>query len=188
MKNLIICAVVVVLSACTTPMQSGSTCVVEDEYFQAHRSIAWSDDYARISQDPLDAIAPVTLEQIRMEIQAQFTEIGFDFVADAADAEMLVSFVVATRQEISTGAYAYPDGYWWGVYRDPVVVVQSTTTERREAYLAIDLTEARSERPLWRGWAQQPVYDANRNNPAPLIKKAVTSILTELPGAARPAS
>ena len=119
-------------------------------------------------------------------VKGALEALGFDFVADAADAQMLVSFVVATRQEISSGSYAYPDSYWWGVYGHPMVVIHEST-ERREAYLAIDLAEAKTSRPLWRGWAQQPVSPANRSNPVPLIKKAVTSILDELPGAARPA-
>lgn len=186
MKPIILSALLAILAGCTTTMESGSACVVEDEYFQVNRAMAWSEDYARISQDPLDAIAPVTLEQLRLEIQAQLEALGFDFVADAADAQMLVSFVVATRQEISSGSYAYPDSYWWGVYGHPMVVIHEST-ERREAYLAIDLAEAKTSRPLWRGWAQQPVSPANRSNPVPLIKKAVTSILDELPGAARPA-
>jgi hypothetical protein len=57
----------------------------------------------------------------------------------------------------------------------------------KEACLAIDLLEADTNRSLWRGWAEKPVRESDRDHPGPLIRDAIASILTELPGAARPA-
>ena len=76
-------------------------------------------------------------------------------------------------------------GYWWGRHPHPVLVIQENRTVT-DAYLAVDLTDARSGRALWRGWAQQAVSAADRQSPAPLIEQAIGSILEHLPQAALP--
>jgi len=170
---------ILLLNACST-LQSGSTCVVEDDYFAANRNLAWSEDFAKISGDPLNAIGPVTLEQIRLEVERQFGALGYNFTNEQTSVDMRVSFVVATREEIVNGAYVYNDPYCWGNFRHPVF---TSTTERifKEAFLAIDLVDVKTDRSVWRGWAEQPVNGYDRNNPESLIKSAITSILAELP-------
>ena len=184
MSRLGLLLLAIALTACTT-IETGSMCIADESYFEGRRSLAWAEDFAQITNDPLDAIAPVTLEQIRMQVEAEFRTLGFDFT-DASQADMIVSFVVATHTEVTRDYYATHGTYWWGVYGRPSVMVQ-TAEQRKEAFLAIDLAEAGTNRALWRGWAEKPVYPADRNDPTPLIREAVASILTELPGAAKPA-
>lgn len=172
-----------VLGACAQ-ITTGSACVAEDDYFIGQRTLSWAPDFAQITHDPLDAIAPVTLEQIRAETQRQFELLGYEFVSDIEASDMTLSFVVATRQEIVRGSYADRHPFWWGVYGEPSVVYYAEPI--KEAFLAIDLSESSTNRPLWRGWAEKPVTPSDRADPTPLIESAVASILTELPGAARP--
>lgn len=171
------------IGACTQ-IQTGSACVADDDYFIGQRILAWAPEFAQITHDPLDAIAPVTLEQIRRETQRQFELLGYSFTNDVDASDMMLSFVVATRQEIVRGSYAERHPYWWGVYGEPSVVYYNQPV--KEAFLAIDLAESGTNRALWRGWAEKPVTPSDRADPAPLIESAVASILTELPGAARP--
>jgi hypothetical protein len=70
-----------------------------------------------------------------------------------------------------------------GVDQQPVVVGGLQTY--KEAYLAIDLLEAGTLRPLWRGWTEKSVRESDRDEPEPLIRTAIASILAELPGAVR---
>lgn len=169
---------ILALTGCTA-MRSGSSCTVEDAYFSSHRTFAWSDDFARVTKDPLDAIAPVTLEQIRAEISAQLQTLGFIVTDNVHSADVMVSFVVATRQEYMGTTYVdyYP---WWGVHRYPVLV-QYQGRKASEAFLAIDLQESMTGRPLWRGWAEKSVSPSDRRASEVIIKEAVASILTHLP-------
>ena len=174
-----------VLTAGCTTMQTGSSCVVDDAYFTGRQVLAWSADAAKVSQDPTDAIAPVTLEQIKVELERQLTALGYRFVTEPNNAAMTISFVVATHQQQADGSYFYYEGYWWGGHPHPAFVIRENRTVT-DAYLAVDLTDARSGRALWRGWAQQAVTAADRRTPAPLIAQAVSSILAHLPQAALP--
>lgn len=162
-----------------TSMRTGASCTVEDEYFLNHLAFAWAEDFVQISDDPLDAIAPVTVEQIKEEVTHQFEGLGFQFAGDPKDADMLLSFVVATRQEF-VGATPHSIHPWWGVYRYPT----STHYDGRlasEAFLAIDLLEAGTQKPLWRGWAETTVTKSDRQRPETIIRDAVSSILAHLP-------
>lgn len=167
-----------VAAACST-VRSGSSCIVEDAYFSQHRTFAWSDDFGRVTHDPLDAIAPVTLEQIKQEITTQLLALGFLVTDNIHSADVMVSFVVATREELSGATYTdyHP---WWGVYRYPVIVQYDGPADS-EAFLAIDLIETGTQRPLWRGWAEKSVTSADRRAPESVIAEAVASILTHLP-------
>ncbi len=178
-KTSITLFLILLLNACSS-MQSGSTCVVEDDYFSENRTLIWADEFARVSSDPLNAIGPVTLEQIKMEVEQQFQTLGYYFALEETSADMRISFVVATREEIVKGSYVHHDPYCWGNFHHPNFV---TNTEHlsKEAFLAIDLVEVKTGKSVWRGWAEKPVNDYDRHNPAALMKEAITSIVEELP-------
>jgi hypothetical protein len=170
---------ILLLNACSS-VQTGSTCVVEDDYFDENRELTWADEFAKIGGDPLNAIGPVTLEQIKMEVERQFQTLGYNFADDETSADMRISFVVATREEIVRGTYVYHDPYCWGNFRHPDFMSDREQVSK-EAFLAIDLVEVNTGRSVWRGWAEKPVNDYDRHNPELLMKEAITSILAELP-------
>mgnify|MGYP005730171061 CR=1 FL=1 len=173
----------VLLSSCAG-IRTGSVCIAEDEYWAGQQFLAWAEGYAYVGSDPLYAIAPVTVEQIKDEAERQFEMLGYRFTDDAAVADMELSFVVATSEELISISDA-EDTYWWGVAGAPNKGYGGVGSVK-EAFLAIDLVDAGSRRPLWRGWAEKTVAPTDREDPMPLIEEAVASILAELPAAARP--
>jgi len=181
-RFIVILATGAILSGCAT-IKSGSH---HDE------SVAFTDysTFTWIAENPLilgagdqPSISPLSQKKIVQAIENELSRKGFTYTADADDADFVVSYTVGTRERIDERSYpvAYR-GIWdwhkYGRYYYQTEVVHRVYTE---GTLGIDIFDGRSKQPVWHGWARKSVASADRDDPAPVIKKAVAAIIKRFP-------
>jgi hypothetical protein len=180
MKALLTIALISLVVACATPMRARSDFDSGND-FSRYQSFAWID------ADPLIApagegqrVSPLNRRRIVEAIESQLAAKGFRRVADAPDADFVLSYTVGARDRIDVQSYPVRfRGAWnwgWGyVGRDADV------STYREGTLAIDVFDARTNQPVWHGWATKRITERDVENAAEQIPIAVAAILAKFP-------
>jgi hypothetical protein len=172
----------ILLSGCAT-IRTGSH---QDE------TVAFSDysTFAWIAENPLilgagekSSISPLTQKKIVQAIENELSRKGFTYTEDPDQADFVVSYTVGTRERIDETSYpvAYRGAWGWhmyGRYYYQTEVVHRTYTE---GTLGIDVFDGKTKQPVWHGWASKSVTSADREDPSPVIKKAVAAIIKRFP-------
>ncbi|HXC57949.1 MAG TPA: DUF4136 domain-containing protein [Steroidobacteraceae bacterium] len=173
----LLAATLFLAAACTT-IPAGS-----DRYsganFDAYRTYAW------ISNDPLVKLAgtqqdvsALTVRRLREAIEAELSAKNYKKVDAAAQADFVVAFSVGTRDRLDAQSYPLPyRGPWeWESHHNDVEVNTYV-----EGTLSVDVFDGASKQPVWHGWATKVITNEDKSNPAPVIQRAVSTILAPFP-------
>ncbi len=170
------------LSGCAT-VNSGSH-HDESATFGHYQTFAWiADDPLIVGAGGQAAISPLSQKKITVAIENALNEKGFTHTANPDQADFVVAYTVGTRERIDARSYpnAYQGAWGWhmyGRYYYQTEVVHRTYTE---GTLGIDIFDGKTNQPVWHGWARKSVTSADRNDPSPAIRKAVTAIIKRFP-------
>jgi len=170
-------AALLLMSAC-------ETIHVQTDYNQSF-SFAGHDTFAWVSEHPMVIhsvdVSPLAEGRIEQAIISAMQAKGVRYVADAADAELLVGFSVSAKEKISVTSVPYPGPYWgpypWvGAYYDTVDVHQYSVGR-----LTIDIFDIAEKLPVWHGSATKnigvdPVVQGKQ-----VASEAVPKILAKFP-------
>ena len=169
-----------VLSGCASTIETFSD-RDNNVDFSVYETFAWIDEHPMVSAPDVAAASNPFMEpRIQDAIQRELTLRGYRYVQDAANADVVVSFSVGGRKDISVESYpvAYRHRWTWGgAYIGESVSVESTT----EGVLAIDVFDAETRSPIWHGTAKKSLTAAEANLRGSVIQDAVAAILTEFP-------
>ncbi len=106
---------------------------------------------------------------------------------DSNNPDLLVNFVVSTRETISSRPSAGTSVSFrgsrygtWGGYSMGVSTSTNDIVQRTEGSVAIDLVDRASNTLVWEGVARGRVTDRDRENLQPALDAAVTQILARL--------
>lgn len=108
-------------------------------------------------------------------------------VRDDADPDLLVNFIGATKEKISSRPTATPSAYYgrsrygtWGGYG---VGMGSSTevVQRTEGTLSVDIVDAERDELVWEGAATAVVTDEMRRNLREGLTSAIRDIFAEFP-------
>jgi hypothetical protein len=172
----------VLLSGCAT-IKTGSH-QDESAAFSDYSTFAWiADNPLILGAGEQSAISPLSQKKIVQAIENELSRKGFTYTVDPDRADFVVSYTVGTREKIDETSYpvAYHGTWGWhmyGRYYYQTEVVHRTYTE---GTLGIDVFDGKTKQPVWHGWASKSVTSADREDPSPVIQKAVAAIIKRFP-------
>ncbi|MDX1570919.1 MAG: DUF4136 domain-containing protein [Xanthomonadales bacterium] len=173
--------VILVVTGCASPVKTGMD-YNEAADFGAYRTFAWMETAPAGSEG--GAVSPLTLHRIRSSLEETLIQKGFELTPDLANADIVVTFVVGTRDKISASSYprsftVHRRGWvWCGPFcYDDEVIVRTYT----EGTLSVDMFDAETRTPVWHGWASKTITESDRDNPREAIKMAVEQLLEPFP-------
>jgi hypothetical protein len=123
---------------------------------------------------------PVTEKRVMEAIELYLTQKGFEIVDLSPTADFAVSFTVGARNKIDVHTDpAVIDGSWrWGKsYFGPTVIEDQYV----EGVLSIDESDVQARTPVWHGYAEKRLTDADFANRSETVNMAVSEVLAEFP-------
>ena len=169
-------ALLLPLAACTGMRATSDRFPGAD--LSGYRTFAWiAEDPQILARGAESPISSLTARRIRVAVEAAMLAKGYRMEA-AADADIVLAFIVGTRDRIEAQSYPFDyRGPWlWhghGEGRDLRVY--------REGTLTIEVFDRTSRQPVWRGTTTKEVTSADAANPGPAIQEAVAAILAKFP-------
>ena len=176
-RAVVFAALLLVVVACATTK-------IETDYYESF-SFAGHDTFAWISEHPLvvrsDDVSPFAEGRIQQAIIDTLQRKGIRYVADSADAKLLIGFSVTAKKRISVTSAPYPwphwGGYpWVGAYYESVDVRQYA-----QGRLTIDIFDTEDKLPVWHGSATKNVDIDDEQKGKGMAHEAVGAILAGFP-------
>lgn len=170
-------ALLLLVAACATTK-------VDTDYYEPF-SFAGHDTFAWISEHPMVAhsvdVSPFAEGRIQQSIINTLEQKGIRYVADPADAKLLIGFSVSAKEKISVTPAPYPGPYWggypWvGAYYHGVDVHQYA-----QGRLTIDIFDTEGQLPIWHGSATRNVGIDDEVKGKGKANETVGAILAEFP-------
>ena len=181
-RPLLLVSLLLLLAGCSSVRVTQDYAKTAD--FSAYRVFAWDMPRHRETGDPrLDD--PLVHRRIQQAIESQLAARGYRFVAEPAQADLLVRYhtLMEDRIEASHSSVTVGTGYWWS--RTGVAVgldYPYGAREYDEGTLLIDFVTPGSGELIWRGTGVRPLADA----PTPeerdeIVNDVVQRILAQYP-------
>ena len=145
--------------------------------FDKYRNFAWESDnpmkVAKAIAEPQDSLQPRIMTAIRTRLESA----GFEQVDTIAEADFLLSFTVGSREmsAAQTSADTVGRGGWATAYHG------GSTADYAQGMLAIDISDAEQQRPVWRGMHGVNILHSDQDYVDSLIGNAVDEILSNFP-------
>ena len=168
------------VSACQAPLQSGSQCVVEPEYFGHIDTVVWRGENRGFDlQDETGYVSPIVADLLRQAVVAELANKGFRVVDQADGDHAELSVVLRTRRELSS------------IETTPSPCVDVDCWERIETgggtrmdirtigFLAADIYHR--GQPVWRGWVETNLYPKDRDKAGAVIERALPELFKSFP-------
>jgi hypothetical protein len=164
----------VALTACAATMTVSSH-VERGLDFARYRSFAWGPADALPTGDPRLDQNPFFKDHVQGAVERHLAQRGLAVTTE--DADLLIHYHANITRRIDPNQADRAYGYsGTGDWRRAQVDYEAGT-------LVLDIIDARSNRLIWRGWAQRSVEDMLRDpdRMAQTIEQAVTRMLQRLP-------
>ena len=156
----------------------------ESANFTDYATFAWIADNPLIfGAGDRSPISPLSQRKIVQAIEDELGRKGFTFTADPDQADFVVSYTVGTREKIDETSYpvAYHGNWGWHMYGRYYYQTEVVHRSYTEGTLGIDVFDGKTKQPVWHGWASKSVTRADREDPSPVIQKAVAAIIKRFP-------
>jgi hypothetical protein len=164
-----------ITASCATTMTVSSH-VERGLDFAPYRSFAWGPADALPTGDPRLDQDPFFKDHLQGAVEKQLAAKGIA-LSTSGRPELLIHYHANVRQRIDVNGIDRAYGYCSEVNCPPA------TTEFEAGTLLLDVIDARTNRLVWRGWAQHAVTDIlhDREKMARTIDQAVTRMLKQFP-------
>ena len=174
---LLVIFAVLLTAACATPMQSGSACAVDPEYFDTRKTFAWVDTERSLTvRDDTGFISPLVEEQLRNAVINELQSKGFRYVEDTATSDLQLALTLHARREIEVYETENLDcpNCW------EVINPEGTRFNLRTVgFLAMDIYTDGA--PVWRSWVERTLHPSERDKSEQLLADAVPRLLEDFP-------
>ena len=172
----ILLSLALLVSACQTPMTSGSQCVVEPGYLAQEEQIAWLGDDAVDIQDNTGYISPIVTAALRGAVEQEVAAKGFAFSESAATQ---IRLVLRTRRElVSVEPAESPCDHvdcWERIDMNDGARMEIRTI----GFLAADVYH--EDKPIWRGWVETNLFPKDRDQSEAVIARAIPLLFETFP-------
>jgi len=168
------------LAACATTLPV-RTDFDKQADFSGYRTYTWvSDNPMIIAKGDNPEISPLTRNRIITAIEDELQRKGYTKAVNRDDADFAVAFTVGTRDRIDINAYplSYRGSWYW---RHTFWDYEIRSQTYQEGMLAIDIFDQQTRKPVWHGFTHKRITGSDRDNPVPIIQKAVAAILAKFP-------
>jgi hypothetical protein len=179
MRRLIRCAVVAIAAAaasgCATTMTVSSH-VDRGINFARYRTYDWGPADALPPGDPRLDKNPFFKDHVEGAVEKQLAARGLE-MSTSGTPDLLIHYHASINQRIDVNRVDRRYGYCYGVD------CPSDVIEYEAGTLVLDIVDGRTNRVIWRGWAQNTVEGVldNEDEMARQINEAVTRMLARLP-------
>jgi len=174
MKTGTVTSLVLLLAGCAATMTVSSH-AERNLDFARYRSFAWGPADPLPKGDPRLDRNPLFKDRLQGAVEKQLAQRGIALAA--GDADLLIHYHANVTHRMDPNQFDRANGYCATVDCVPSPVSYESGT------LIIDIVDARSQRLIWRGWAQSDVEDLLRgpDSMTRTIDEAVTRIVRRLP-------
>ena len=179
MRRLIRCTVVaiaaVAATGCATTMTVSSH-VDRGINFARYRTYDWGPADALPTGDPRLDKNPFFKDHVEGAVEKQLAARGFE-MSTSGTPDLLIHYHASINQRIDVNRLDRRYGYCYGVD------CPSDVIEYEAGTLVLDIVDSRTNRVIWRGWAQDTVEGVldNEDEMARQINEAITRMLARLP-------
>lgn len=175
MQVTMVAGVALAVTGCAETMTVGSH-VERDLNFAQYRTYDWGPADALPTGDPRLDKDPFFKDQVQGAVERQLASRGLELAASGTP-DLRIHYHANITQRIDVNSVDRTYGYCSG---DDC---RGGVTEYEAGTLVLDLMDARTNRLVWRGWAQNSVEDLldNPDRMARAIDDAVTRMLRQLP-------
>jgi hypothetical protein len=144
--------------------------------FSSYRSFDWGPADALPTGDPRLDQNPFFKDHVQGEVEKQLVARGIELIASGTP-DLLIHYHANIRQRIDVNRMDRAYGYCSAGDCPP------DTIEYEAGTLVLDIVDARTNRLIWRGWAQNSVEDIldDPDRMARTIHQAVTRMLDRFP-------
>jgi hypothetical protein len=162
-------------SACATTM-TASSYVERGLSFTQYRTYDWGPPDALPTGDPRLDKDPFFQDHVAGAVEKALAAKGFERSSNAAP-DLLIHYHASITHRLDVNRVDRQYGYCYGVGCEPDV------TEYEAGTLVLDVVDTRTNRVIWRGWAQDTIEDTltNRDRMARHINDAVTRMMVTFP-------
>jgi hypothetical protein len=161
--------------SCATTMRVSSH-VERGIDFSPYRSFIWGPVDALPTGDPRLDNDPFFKDHVQGAVEKQLAARGIELTTSGTP-DLLIHYHANIRNRIAIDRIAHSYDYCSGANCPPETITYE------EGTLVLDFIDARTNRLIWRGWAQNSLGDTlhNRDTMARRIDQAVTEMLKRLP-------
>jgi hypothetical protein len=165
----------VISASCATTMTVSSH-VERGLDFTTYRSFDWGPADALPTGDPRLDQDPFFKDHVQGTVEKELAARGIA-LATSGTPDLLIHYHANIRQRIDVNRIDRAYGYCPGTTCPPETIDYEAGT------LVLDVIDARTNRLIWRGWAQTSIGDMlhDRDQMARTIDEAVTRMLKRLP-------
>jgi hypothetical protein len=144
--------------------------------FSPYRSFAWGPADALPTGDPRLDQDPFFKDHVQGAVEKALARRGIE-LSSSATPDLLIHYHANIRKRIEVNRIDRVYGYCDGAACPPETIQYEAGT------LVVDLVDARTNKLIWRGWAQNSVEDMlhDRDRMARTIDQAVTEMMKRLP-------
>ena len=144
--------------------------------FSQYRSFNWGPADALPTGDPRLDKDPYFTDYVQGAVERQLAAHGIE-LASAATPDLLIHYHANIRERLDIDRIDRAHGYYDAQNSAPATIRHEAGT------LVLDFIDARTNRLIWRGWAQHSVEDMldDPDRMARTINQAVTRMLQRLP-------
>ena len=134
-------------------------------------------------------VNPVLVSRIEGAITAELTRRGYHLAADPTTADFAVDFTIGAKERTDLKTYPEPygtlgwgwgsgTGWWGGPYWNPN---ELPLHQYRDGTLSIDVFDGHVHKPIWHGWAKNPLNRKELDRSEEPIRVIVRKILANFP-------
>ena len=186
-SRLMALVLVLLLSACQTPMLTGNQCAVAPGFLAGQSTFTWHSDNPLDLDDRTGYISPLMEKGITQAVIAELSRKGFSFVERVQgsgpnavqNADVEVALTLRTRRElVSMTVNESPcvDTDCW----ERIDPGASTRMDMRTiGFLAADVYFAGE--PIWRGWVERNLYPKDREQSETVVSESVPALFESFP-------
>lgn len=177
----------VALAACTTTPKITSYHDYNPALdFASVRTWSFISSRPMVVSSSAGAVNPLLEGRIMSAVRADMEAKGLRYLDDPEAADVVVSFTVGARDQVKVDQYPATYQMSYGRYYRHSGFGMSYGTETRvrqytEGQLAIDIFDVDSRVPAYHGSASTRITSSDRENPEPLIRRAVVEALQGFP-------
>jgi hypothetical protein len=166
--------ITLVSAGCATTM-SVSSHVERGLSFASYHSFEWGPADALPTGDPRLDKDPFFKDHVQGAVEKELARRGIELSTSTPD--LLIHYHANIRKRIEVNRIDRVYGYCDGAACPPETIQYEAGT------LVVDLVDARTNKLIWRGWAQNSVEDMlhDRDRMARTIDQAVTEMMKRLP-------
>lgn len=177
--------VITLLSGCAAPVAKVDFDQNTEIATSHYKTFVWLTDQ-KILASAVD-FNPVMKARIDKVIEAEFISKGYQLISDESKADFAISYSVGDRDQIQVTSYpvSYNNSFRWGGryhrarYNDVFLTNETHVKQYTEGKLAIDIYDAKSQQPVWHGWATKRLTKDDKESPDAIIQHLVQQVLAQ---------